>query len=640
LGVLNLVTVLNKKIPAVAGGAGVGARMKAVMASLLLAGALLLPGLWMPSGGEAWAQAKGGGAFPGVLSIRGIRYDQPAEGLGRVIIDYDGEPDRVDIRRVGDEMVMEFEGAAIADKLLGSHTFDSPASPVDTLQVARLADRIQMVVVQRVGVRKVSNFQSNRRYILGFEQSFEKVFSKATPAGVRNLPNDDSRTRVRNVIVDRSPSGSADWIVVEFSEAPELELQRAGDRLTVTIQDALLPERLTSGILVPAWAAAIRDVKARGSGDTVELTITLQPGHWEVENILRGNQLILVLAEPALAKSGGGVAALAPPVAPVPPAAQAVGDGADDDDGGATAAPAGGVACVAPPRQRKAGAGKRNGDAPQVFHDCPTCPTMRAVPAGVFEMGSADSEPLKRKNELPRHHVTLSAFAVSQHEVTWGEFEAFVLATRRPLPGACRAWDASRNAWANIAGLTWEDPGYPQTDKHPAVCVSWEDARDYAAWLAATTGRPYRLPSETEWEYLARAGKQVANPWAAVPREACGHGNLADETEEGGSAWANRHACRDGHWFSSPVGTFRANDFGIFDVLGNVWEWVEDCWNTGYAGTPADDRAMTCGDCARRILRGGAWNTRPDSVRFAYRGFAQTGRRATNIGFRVVRDLD
>lgn len=630
---LNLVAAIDWNISGAVDGGRAARPARAGLLSLWLAGAMLLSVCWGGGSGAARAQEARPVAAQDLLRIRGIRYEQPAEGLGRVVIDYSGASDRVDIRRVGDEMVMEFEGAVIADKLLGSHTFDSPTSPVDTLQVARLADRIQMVVVQRVGVRKVSNFQSNSRYVLGFEQGFEKLFP-TSPEAVRQLPNDDSRTRVRNVIVDRSPSGSTDWVVIEFSDAPDVEIQRAGEHVTVTIQDALLPERLATGILVPDWAAAIQDVKARDVGGAVELTVKLRPGEWEVENFLRGNQLVLVLAEPALAKSAVGSPVVLSPVAAS--AADELGD-----DAGAAPSKAPVVACVPPPRQRKdGGANKRNGAAPKVFRDCPTCPTMRTVPAGAFDMGSSDSAAIMRKNESPKHRVALPAFAVSQHEVTWGEFRAFVRATGRPLPGSCRAWDVSRNAWANIAGLNWEDPGYPQTENHPAVCVSWEDARAFAAWLTATTGQNYRLASETEWEYLARAGLQVANPWATAPREACKHGNLADETEAGGLAWANRHACRDGHWFASPVGAFRANDFGVFDVLGNVWEWVEDCWNPGYAGTPTDDRTMTCGDCARRVLRGGAWNTRPESVRFAYRGFAPTGRRAANIGFRVARDLD
>jgi formylglycine-generating enzyme required for sulfatase activity len=164
------------------------------------------------------------------------------------------------------------------------------------------------------------------------------------------------------------------------------------------------------------------------------------------------------------------------------------------------------------------------------------------------------------------------------------------------------------------------------------VCVSWTDARAYAAWLARTTGKPYRLPSEAEWEYAARAGSSAARPWGVdLTREHANYGSEACCAPATGGA--------DRWRFTSPVGSFPPNRFGLADMIGNVWQWVEDCGHEGYVGAPADGAAWTSGDCRTHMARGGAWFQGPDSARSAARAADAADFRIADIGFRVARDL-
>ena len=159
----------------------------------------------------------------------------------------------------------------------------------------------------------------------------------------------------------------------------------------------------------------------------------------------------------------------------------------------------------------------------------------------------------------------------------------------------------------------------------PVINVSWDDGQAYVGWLSKKTGQRYRLASESEWEYAARAGTKTARYWG----EAIGSGNA--NCHECGSQWDGRQ--------TAPVGSFRSNGFGVHDVLGNVWEWTEDCWNESYAGAPGDGSAWTSGDCSRRVLRGGSWDGIPRLVRSAYRNGSTTVTRGNGLGFRVARTL-
>jgi formylglycine-generating enzyme required for sulfatase activity len=240
------------------------------------------------------------------------------------------------------------------------------------------------------------------------------------------------------------------------------------------------------------------------------------------------------------------------------------------------------------------------------FRDCDRCPEMVVVPAGSFRMGSPAGEAERRANEGPQREVAISRqFAVGRYEVTFEEWEACL------LDGGCDRWPA--------------DQGWGR-GRRPVIDVSWEDANRYAAWLTRVTGRAYRLLSETEWEYTARAGTFTARPWG----------------DELGKNNGNCAGCGnpDASWRTSPAGSFKANPWNVADALGNVWEWVADCYNPGYSYLPIDGRAWLTGDCALRMLRGGSFLTAARGVRSAARGYYPVQRRDINIGFRVATTVE
>jgi len=269
-----------------------------------------------------------------------------------------------------------------------------------------------------------------------------------------------------------------------------------------------------------------------------------------------------------------------------------------------------------------------------VFRDCPTCPLMKVLPAGDFQQGSApDASALAF--ELPQHNVSLAhAFAAGVYDVTVGEFSEFASATGAQAHG-CATYDG---AWKVDPSVTWRNAIESQTPSHPVSCVSWQDAKDYAAWLSRRTHQTYRLPSASEWEYASRAGSSAQVPWTA-PADACSYANVADQT-------AARHyqgwkvlPCTDEYVEAAPVGSFKQNAFGLYDMLGNVFQWTEDCWTDNYQGAPINGSAQTAGDCTQHELRGGSWFTHPDFVRTAYRNRFDSDYRSTSVGFRLVRDI-
>jgi len=166
-------------------------------------------------------------------------------------------------------------------------------------------------------------------------------------------------------------------------------------------------------------------------------------------------------------------------------------------------------------------------------------------------------------------------------------------------------------------------------------------AVDYGRWLSKRTGKTYRLPSEAEWEYAARAGSTTPWFWGDDPKQACQYGDVGDDSVRPEHPDWPLHDCNDGFAKTAPVGTFKPNAFGLYDTAGNVWEWVEDCYNPSYEGAPVDGRAWLAGDCARRIDRGGGWYNKPAAVRSALRYAGDDSSRQNNtLGFRVVRELD
>jgi formylglycine-generating enzyme required for sulfatase activity len=263
------------------------------------------------------------------------------------------------------------------------------------------------------------------------------------------------------------------------------------------------------------------------------------------------------------------------------------------------------------------------------------------VPAGAFAMGSPDHEDARDSNEGPQRQVTIGrAFALGKVEVTVAQFAAFVQETGYDTGITCDIWLDGK--WAERGGYSWQNPGFPQGGAHPAACLSWDDAKAYLAWLTAKTGKTYRLPTEAEWEYAARAGAATTFHFGNDRNAYCRYGNGADQTARAEVPGAERWsvlACRDGHAYTAPVGSFAANAFGLYDTLGNVFEWVEDCWNDSFAGAPMDGSAWVSGDCSIRVQRGGAWGYPPDYLRTAVRGRQPHGYRYVNAGMRVARTL-
>lgn len=275
------------------------------------------------------------------------------------------------------------------------------------------------------------------------------------------------------------------------------------------------------------------------------------------------------------------------------------------------------------------------------FRDCPLCPEMKVIPAGEFEMGAPPRGDGVKSDEAPRHRVTIRSFAISRYEVTWVEFERFVKTTKRSTDASCKVLGEGNAEMEEWTGLTWSLPGYVQRPDHPAVCVTWDDAQAYAAWLSAQTGKSYRLASESEWEYAARGNLSEPDYWRGQDRmTACSYGNFADQTSHDNLVWKSSFPCSDRWWLPAPVGTYRPNRFGVYDMLGNLWEWVEDCHNPGYETASGDGRPRTCGECGRRIIRGASWSTKASGARFGNRARAAIDHRSVNVGIRIARDLE
>ena len=279
------------------------------------------------------------------------------------------------------------------------------------------------------------------------------------------------------------------------------------------------------------------------------------------------------------------------------------------------------TALVVPPEPETPAAEPAVGVYPETFRDCAECPEMVVIPAGEFVMGSPKSEYGRYSDESPRHTVRIERpFALGKYEATFGEWDACV------ADGAC-------------GGYRPQDYGWGRGER-PVINASWDDAKAYLDWLSRKTGRMYRLASESEWEYAARAGTTTARFWGESVDRACGYANAADLSAKRVYSGLAVPDCDDGYAHTAPVGSFAANAFGLHDVLGNVWEWVEDCQNDSYDGAPTDGSAWRSGDCQIRVPRGGSWYYIPGHVRSANRDWAGTETRLDDIGFRVARTLD
>jgi formylglycine-generating enzyme required for sulfatase activity len=267
---------------------------------------------------------------------------------------------------------------------------------------------------------------------------------------------------------------------------------------------------------------------------------------------------------------------------------------------------------------------------------------MVVVPAGEFLMGNLQGplpeDPqrppwLSVDDEFPVRRVVFErAFALGRAPVTVAEFAVFATTTGHEPSADCASFTSE--GLVRRDGADWQDPPFPQAANHPVTCVSWQDAVAYTAWLAKLTGQPYRLPSEAEWEYAARAGAQTPHP-----------GGLEidpDSANYGLGPGGGRVAGSDRWEFTSPIGSFPANAFGLTDMQGNLLEWLADCYADSYQGAPTDGlprTADTGGDCRYAMLRGGSWSSAEFVLRLSNRDANARDVRLDQYGFRVARDL-
>jgi len=276
-----------------------------------------------------------------------------------------------------------------------------------------------------------------------------------------------------------------------------------------------------------------------------------------------------------------------------------------------------------------------------VIRDCADCPELVVIDGGDFEMGAEGGE--EGRPEGPIRSVNVPPFAMARHEITFALFSAFVDETGHQTPGDCRSWDPERTTVDYRSGSSWRNPTTLREPKpaEPVVCVSWEDGKAFTAWLLRTTGHSYRLPTEAEWEYSAYAGATGDYYWKGGPDNGCADSNTYDVSGlMESNPWPHAE-CSDGFAEVAPVGSFRANPFGLYDMTGNVWEWAEDCYVAPYPDTvPTDGSAYQVGEqCEKRAVRGGSWITMPFRNRPVWRGRDPENFRSWIFGFRVARDL-
>jgi len=266
---------------------------------------------------------------------------------------------------------------------------------------------------------------------------------------------------------------------------------------------------------------------------------------------------------------------------------------------------------------------------------------MVALAAGTFMMGSPQGEPGRIQTEGPERRVTIAKpFALGKFEVTLAEFLAFVTETGLETGKLCQMIDETHSGkvvWSEPEASV-RQPGFATTGAHPAVCISGHDAQAYVAWLRRRTGRTYRLPTEAEWEYAARAGTTTRYNFGMDETELCKHARFADLASPFG--W--RGGCRS-NWSQLgplPVGSLAANAWGLFDMHGNAWEWVEDCWTPDASKIPTDGSAFTRpGGCEIGVIRGGSFANAPNSLRSAHRRSNTVAGHYQTVGFRVALSL-
>lgn len=282
--------------------------------------------------------------------------------------------------------------------------------------------------------------------------------------------------------------------------------------------------------------------------------------------------------------------------------------------------------------------------------DCEQCPEMVVIPSGTAIVGASTNDKFRNADELPERKVAISQpFAVSRYEITRDQYAAFVHATNRPVGGDCLTDRRKRGDWQLDAATTFRDPGFAQAGDHPVACVNWDEAQAYVAWLNTQTQGGYRLLTEVEWEYVARGGttQNLIYPWGNDATQGCPFANVFDRTalqtyagmDTSGYKVFDPMDCADGRLNTSPVGSLQPNGFGVYDIIGNVQEWIEDCYSATRDQLSDSGAPPAQSDCARRLIKGGSWGTLAHNVRIAERIPYPATHRDDSIGIRVAKTL-
>ena len=267
-------------------------------------------------------------------------------------------------------------------------------------------------------------------------------------------------------------------------------------------------------------------------------------------------------------------------------------------------------------------------------------PQMVTIHGGSHRIGSPTTDPGRYPDER-LHQVHIDDFQLATRELSRGEFRHFVDATGYHTdaetnaggkPGCFAYRGGADFGWQS--GLSWRWPGYPQSDAHPVVCVSWNDAMAYVQWLNQRTGGNYRLPTEAEWEVAARAGSEHSYSFGDDSGALCDHANLADRSAAARFADWSTADCDDGRVFSATGGQYQPNDNGLYDMHGNVWEWTCSASDADYSG--AESRCAAATNTAKRALRGGSFSYGPAEQRLAYRNWNTPTHRFGSLGFRLA----
>jgi formylglycine-generating enzyme len=262
------------------------------------------------------------------------------------------------------------------------------------------------------------------------------------------------------------------------------------------------------------------------------------------------------------------------------------------------------------------------------------------VPGGCYAMGCENNSNDCDKDEHPSHEVCVDGFWMASKEVTVGQFRRFVEATGHRTDAEKNGWSwvysfTARN-WENKPGINWRNPGFPQDDRHPVVHVSWHDAQAMLRWLGEKSKGQYQLPTEAQWEWACRAGSRSARFWGNQPDDTCRYANVADRSAQERIPAIKAHGCSDGFPFTAPAASFAANGYGLYDMLGNVWEWCQDVYNPSGYSQHQKNNPVYSGSGSGRVFRGASWSSEPKDIRCANRFYSAPEGAYYNLGFRLV----